>query len=82
MEEYKVFLLQFGQNNDIVTHHLNEKIGVAKEINHALLEKVWYLLSNALLDKLFWAEAIVYTSHLLNRLPMTMIGGKNPLEIW
>jgi len=82
VEEYKVFLLQFGQNNGIVTRHLNEKIGVAKEINHALLEKVRYLLSNALLDKLCWAEAIVYASHLLNRLPITMIGGKTLLEIW
>jgi len=47
-----------------------------------LLEKVRYLLSNVLLDKLFWAEAIEYASHLLNRLLMTTIGGKTLLEIW
>ena len=40
------------------------------------------MLSNASLDKLFWAEAIMYVSHLLNRLPMTVIGGKTPLKIW
>jgi len=82
VEDYKDFLLQFGQNNGIVTHFINRKDGVAKEMNRALLEKVQYLLSNASLDKSFWAEAIVYAIHLLNRLPMATIGGKTPLKIW
>ena len=47
VEEYKDSFLQFGQNNDIETHFTNEKDGVAREVNHALLEKVQYLLSNA-----------------------------------
>jgi len=58
------------------------KDGVAKKMNRALLEKVRYLLSNASLDKSFWAEAIEYASHLLNRLPTTLIGSKTLLEIW
>jgi len=53
---------------------------LAKEANHSLLEKVQWLLSNARLDKSFWAEAIVYASHLKNG--STMIGGKTPLEYW
>ena len=40
------------------------------------------MLPNARLDKSFWAKAIEYASHLLNRLPMSVIGGKTPLEIW
>jgi len=82
IEEYKDYFLQFGQNNGIVAHFTNRKDGVAKEMNRALLEKVRYLLSNTSLDKLFWAKAIDYASLLLNRLPMTAIGGKTPLEIW
>ena len=39
--------------NGIVTHFTNEKVGETKEMNNALLEKERYLLSNALLDKLF-----------------------------
>ena len=39
--------------NGIVTHLTNEKVGVAKEMNNVLLEKERYLLSNALLEKLF-----------------------------
>ena len=37
-------------------------------------------MSNARLDKLFWAEAIVYASHLINR--STAIGDKTLLKIW
>ena len=54
IEEFKDSFLQFGQNNSIVTHFINGKDGIAKEINRYLLEKVQYLLSNALIDKSFW----------------------------
>ena len=55
---------------------------MAKEMNYFLLEKIRYLLSNASLDKSFWVWALVYASHLMNRLSSTVIGGKTPLEIW
>ena len=72
--------LQFGQNTGIGTHFTEGIPGLAKEVNRSLLEKVRWLLSNAGLDKSFWAEAIVYASHLMNR--STTIGGKAPLGIW
>ena len=40
------------------------------------------MLSNARLDKTFWAEAIVYARHLINGLSSTLIGGKTPLKVW
>jgi len=51
-------------------------------MNRSFLEKVQCLLSNAQLDKSFWAEALEYTSHLMNRLLSTAIGGKTSLDIW
>jgi len=39
-------------------------------------------LSNARLDKSFWAETIVYASHLINELSSTAIESKTPLDIW
>ena len=48
----------------------------------SLLEKVRFVLSNAQLDKLFWAEVIVYANYLINGLSSTAIGGKTPLDIW
>jgi len=53
---------------------------LVKEINCSLLEKARCLLSNAKLDKSFWAEMIVYASHLINE--STAIGGKTPLKVW
>ena len=53
---------------------------MAKEVVRSLLEEVRRLLSNAGLNKSFWAEATEYANHLMNR--STAIGGKTPLKIW
>jgi len=82
IEKYKDQFLWFGQNTGIGIHFTNEIHRADKEINRFLLEKVRSLLSNASLDKPFWAEVIVYASHLINRLLSITIGGKTPLYIW
>ena len=51
-------------------------------MNRTLLEKVRCMLSNAGLGKQFWAEAVMYGSHLINRLPSTALNGKTPFEVW
>ncbi|KAI5312944.1 hypothetical protein L3X38_042118 [Prunus dulcis] len=56
--------------------------GVAVHMNCTLLEKVQCMLSNAGLGKAFWAEAITYASHLINRLPAAADEGKTPMEVW
>ena len=56
--EYKDRFLRFDQNNIIDVHFTVGKYEVVKEMNHYLLEKVRYLLSNASL-KSFWAETLV-----------------------
>ena len=40
------------------------------------------MLSNADISKSFWAEALAYACHLINRLLSSAIGGKTPLEVW
>jgi len=61
---------------------VQKQIDVAKKLNCALLEKIQYLLSNAQLDKSFWAEALIYSSYLMNRLSSSAIVGKTLLKIW
>ena len=39
VEEYKDFFLQVDQNNGIKTYFTDGKEGVAREVNHALLER-------------------------------------------
>ena len=51
-------------------------------MNKTLLEKVCCMLSNAGISKSFWAEALAYACHLVNRLPSSAIGGKTLLEVW
>ena len=40
------------------------------------------MLSYAGLDKEFWAEAVSYAGHLINRLPTAANEGKTPMEVW
>jgi len=56
--------------------------GVAESMKCILLEKVRCLLSSAGLAKSFWAEALTYIRHLINRLALSAIGGKTPVEVW
>jgi len=46
VEKYKYQFLQSGQNTGIDTHFSNGINGLAKKINHSLLEKARCLLSN------------------------------------
>ncbi|KAG6386087.1 hypothetical protein SASPL_154974 [Salvia splendens] len=61
------------------TPHQN---GVSEHMNRTIVEKVRCMLSNAGLDRKFWAEAITYAQHIVNRLPCSAIDGKTPLEVW
>ena len=40
------------------------------------------MLSQSGLRKAFWAEALMYASHLVNRLPASALDGKTPKEVW
>jgi len=55
--------------------------GMAERMNRTLLEKVCCMLSNTDILKSFWAEVLASACHLVNRLPLSAIKGKNPLEV-
>ncbi|CAL9015461.1 unnamed protein product, partial [Prunus brigantina] len=77
--------LKVCQDEGIVRHftvrETPQQNGVAERMNRTLLEKVRCMLSNAGLGKAFWAEAITYASHLINRLPAAANEGKTPMEV-
>ena len=78
--------MEVWQNESIKRHftvrYTSQQNGVAEHMNCTLLEKIQCMLSNACLDKKFWAETMSYTSHLINRLSSVAIRGKNPMEMW
>ncbi|KAM1465608.1 hypothetical protein ACFXTO_045089 [Malus domestica] len=40
------------------------------------------MLSQSDLSKSFWAEAVNYACHIINRLPSAIVQGKTPMEVW
>ena len=78
--------LKVCQNEGIVRHFTvpgtPQQNGVAERMNRTLVDKVRCMLSQSGLSKAFWAEALMYASHIINRLPSTAIDGKTPIEVW
>ncbi|KAG8479437.1 hypothetical protein CXB51_029202 [Gossypium anomalum] len=78
--------LQVCQYEGIVRHFTvrdtPQQNGVVECMNQTILEKVRCMLSNAGLGKKFWAEAVTYACHLINRLLSAAINGKIPIEMW
>ncbi|KAG9455031.1 hypothetical protein H6P81_007935 [Aristolochia fimbriata] len=78
--------LKVYQDCGIVRHftvrETPQQNGVSERMNKTLVEKVRCMLSNPGLGRKFWAEAVTYAQHLVNRLPSSAIGGKTPLEVW
>jgi len=78
--------LQLWRNYIIERHFTVRKTlqqnSVVERMNKTLLEKVCCMLSNIALLKSFWAEALAYAFHLVNRLPSSAIWGKTPLKVW
>ncbi|KAH9753759.1 hypothetical protein KPL71_015193 [Citrus sinensis] len=79
---FVTFVDDFSRHMWVYTMRAKDENGVAERMNRTLLEKVRCILSHAGLDKTFWAEAVSYASHLINRLPSTTIGCKTPMEMW
>ncbi|KAE8696421.1 GDSL esterase/lipase APG [Hibiscus syriacus] len=73
---------EYGIVRHFTVRHTPQQNEVAERMNRTLLEKVRCMLSNVGLGKAFWAEAVTYVGHLINRLPSSAIGGKTPLEVW
>ncbi|KAE8697487.1 pentatricopeptide repeat-containing protein [Hibiscus syriacus] len=59
-----------------------QQIGVAERMNITLLERKRAMLRAAGLEKSFSAEAINTAYYLVNRIPLTAIELKTPIEMW
>lgn len=73
---------KFGIARHFTVRGTPQQNGVAERMNRTLLDKVQCMLSTSGLGRQYWAEAVTYACHLVNRLPSVALEGKTPLEVW
>ncbi|XP_012849888.1 PREDICTED: retrovirus-related Pol polyprotein from transposon TNT 1-94 [Erythranthe guttata] len=62
--------------------HTPQQNGVAERMNRTLLERVRSMLTSSGLPKLFWGEAILTATYLINRSPSMPLNGDLPESVW
>ncbi|WVZ50367.1 hypothetical protein U9M48_001625 [Paspalum notatum var. saurae] len=56
--------------------------GVAERMNRTIISRTRCMLSNAGLNKRFWAEAASTACYVINRSPSITLDKKTPIEVW
>src|SRR5947207_4662655 len=76
----------YCKSEGIVRHYTipytPQQNGVAERMNRTIISKARCMLSNAGLDRQFWAEAASTACYLINRSPSIAIDKKTPIEVW
>ena len=61
---------------------LLSKNGVAERMNRTIILRARCMLSNARMNRRFWAEAANTACYLINRSPSIPLNKKTPIEVW
>ena len=61
--------------------HTHKQNGIAERWNRTLLEIVKLMLASANLPIFFYGEALLTTTHILNRIPSKLVE-KTPYKLW
>lgn len=76
----------YCRKEGIVRHHTipytPQQNGVAEHMNRTIISKAHCMLSNARMNKRFWAEAANTACYLINRSPSIPLNKKTPIEVW
>ena len=76
----------YCRKEGIVRHHTipytPQQNGVAERMNRTIISKARCMLSNAHMNKRFWAEAANTACYLINRSPSIPLNKKTPIEVW
>lgn len=76
------FLRKHGIKHQLTIAYTPEQNGVSERANRTIVERARTMLSDAGLEKRFWAEAVSTAVYLKNRAPTVAVKGKTPLEAW
>jgi hypothetical protein len=72
----------YSNTRQKTTPYKTHQNGVMERMNRTLMEKARGMLSGIGIGKEFWAEAVGTTCYLVNRSPSSVLGEKNPQEVW
>jgi transposase InsO family protein len=85
-EFYSHVFDDYCRKEGIVRHHTipytPQQNGVAERMNRTIISKARCMLSNARMNKRFWAEAANTACYLINRSPSIPLNKKTPIEVW
>nr|ABA96191.1 retrotransposon protein, putative, Ty1-copia subclass [Oryza sativa Japonica Group] len=76
----------YCRKEGIVRHHTipytPQQNGVAERMNRTIISNTRCMLSNARMNKRFWAEVANTACYLINRSPSIPLNKKTPIEVW
>ena len=78
--EFEEYLATEGIIHQRSCPHQPQQNGVAERKHRHIMETTRALLLHAQLPKVFWAESVMTSVYLINRLPSSVIGDVSPLE--
>ena len=80
--EFTSYLTKEGIKHELTIPHTPQQNGVAKRLNHTLIEAVRTMLADSKLPHRFWAEALSTAVYLRNCSPTKALGVVTPYEAW
>lgn len=79
---FKAFCEEQGIKRQLTTAYTLHQNGVAERKNRTVMSMVRCMLTAKKVPKTFWAEAVNWTFHLLNRCPTFAVKNDTPQEAW
>ncbi|WVZ91577.1 hypothetical protein U9M48_037728 [Paspalum notatum var. saurae] len=81
-DQFKAYCKSQGIVRHYTIPHTPQQNGVAERMNRTIISRARCMLSNAGLNKRFWAEAASTACYLINRSPSITLDKKTPIEVW
>jgi transposase InsO family protein len=79
---FNSFCTTHGIKRQLTTAYTPQQNGVSERKNRTLLNMVRSMLTSRNVPKNFWPEALVWSTHILNRSPTVSVKNMTPEECW
>lgn len=80
--EFDEFLKESGIKRQLTAAYSPQQNGIAERKNRTVLNMVRSMLSEKEMPRMFWPEAVKWTTFVLNRCPTVAVQDMTPQEAW